>query len=199
MHQISFRFFQRGITPEREITRTRKKKHVSNIFPWGIHIWNFKTLACTVHKIWHASDFIQIFSKGHNSRKGDNSDKKKKHVSNIFPWGIHIWNFKTLACTVLEQTDAQPETNMPRQLLRSWGHNYANTVKCSSLPWRFYIIFKTWIYFPTGFFFVLIYYKLLTSTCVHNYYLTRKNIISIKISTLTRKFSNPAVINHVKV
>ena len=47
MHQISFGFFQRGITPEREITRTRKKR-VSTIFPWGIHIWNFKTLACTV-------------------------------------------------------------------------------------------------------------------------------------------------------
>ena len=44
---------------------------------WGIHIWNFKTLACTVHKIWHASDFVHIFSKGHNSRKGDNLDKKK--------------------------------------------------------------------------------------------------------------------------
>ena len=55
---------------------------------------------------------------------------RKKCVSNIFPWGIHIWNFKTLACTVLERTnahmegctDAQPETNMPRQFLRSWGH-----------------------------------------------------------------------------
>ena len=53
MHQISFWFFQRGITPEREITWTRKKRR-SAIFPWGIHIWNFKTLACTVHKIWHA-------------------------------------------------------------------------------------------------------------------------------------------------
>ena len=29
-------------------------------------------------KIWHASDCILIFSKGHNSRKGDNWDKKKK-------------------------------------------------------------------------------------------------------------------------
>ena len=37
---------------------------------------NFKTLACTIHKIWHASDFILSFSKVHNSRKGDNSDKK---------------------------------------------------------------------------------------------------------------------------
>ena len=31
------------------------------------------------------------------------------------PYLYIIWNFKTLACTVLdERTDAQPETNMPR-------------------------------------------------------------------------------------
>ena len=42
-----------------------------------------KTLACTVRKIWHASGFIQIFSKGHNSRKGDNSDKKQ-NVCQLF-------------------------------------------------------------------------------------------------------------------
>ena len=47
MPQISFWFFQRGITTEREITWTRKKC-VSAIFPWRIHVWNFKTLACTV-------------------------------------------------------------------------------------------------------------------------------------------------------
>ena len=45
-------------------------------------------------------DFIQIFSKGHNSKEGDNSDKKKKYGSAMVPWGIHTWNFKTLACTV---------------------------------------------------------------------------------------------------
>ena len=84
-----------------------------------------------------------FFSKGHNSWMGDNSSRKKKQkkkrVSAIFPWGIHIWNFKTLACTVhkiwnacIERTHArtdarthgQPETNIPRQLLRSWGHKY---------------------------------------------------------------------------
>ena len=57
MHQISFQFFQRGITPERAIARTRKK-HGSAIFPWGIHIWNFKALACLIHKIWHASKSV---------------------------------------------------------------------------------------------------------------------------------------------
>ena len=35
----------------------------------------------SAHEEWHASDFILIFSKGHNSRKGDNSVKKKKRVS----------------------------------------------------------------------------------------------------------------------
>ena len=55
--KISFWFFRRGITPEREITRTRKK-YGSAIFPWGIHIWNFKTIACTVHKIWYASKSV---------------------------------------------------------------------------------------------------------------------------------------------
>ena len=47
MHQISFGFFQRGITSEREKTRTRKK-HASAIFPWVILIWNFKILALMV-------------------------------------------------------------------------------------------------------------------------------------------------------
>ena len=36
-----------------------------------------------VRKMWHASDFIRNFSKEHNSRKGDNSDKKK-NVRQLF-------------------------------------------------------------------------------------------------------------------
>ena len=32
MHQISFSFFQRGITPERETTQTRKKKNLCQLF-----------------------------------------------------------------------------------------------------------------------------------------------------------------------
>ena len=99
----------KDITPEREITRTRKN-YGSAFLPWEIHIWNFKTLACTVNKIWHTSDFILIFFKGHNSRKGDNSDKKETtgqlfcHEKSIYeiskPWharliryGIHQISF----------------------------------------------------------------------------------------------------------
>ena len=37
-----------------------------------------------IYKIWHASDFICIFSKGHNYTKGDNSDKKKNMRQKFF-------------------------------------------------------------------------------------------------------------------
>ena len=66
---------------------TDKKKNTGQLFFQEESIYeikNFKTLACTIHKIWHASDFVWIFSKGHDSRKGDNSDKKKKNVRQIF-------------------------------------------------------------------------------------------------------------------
>ena len=77
-------FFSKGHNSRKGETWTKKKKYRSAIFPLGIHIWNFKTLACMVHMIWHASDFVQIFSKGHNSRKGDNSDKKKNMCQLFF-------------------------------------------------------------------------------------------------------------------
>ena len=51
--------------------------------------------------------------------------------------------------------------NNHEYILTGINMNDANTIKCSSLPWRFYIIFKFLnIVFPTGlFFFVLIYDK----------------------------------------
>ena len=81
-------FFKEALTPEREITRTRKKC-VSAIFQWGNHIWNFKTLACTFIR-------YDIYQK----------------VSWTDTW-MH----------------GQPQTNMPPQLLRSWGHNKKNMMK----------------------------------------------------------------------
>ena len=71
MHQISFWFNERGLTPEREINRTRKKG-VSAIF-----------LACTVRDEWTQAST-------HARRDA--------------------------------RTHGQPETNMPHQPLRSWGH-----------------------------------------------------------------------------
>ena len=47
MHQILFRFFQRGITPEREITWTRKKMCVK-YFSMRNPYMKFQILACTV-------------------------------------------------------------------------------------------------------------------------------------------------------
>ena len=67
-----------GITPEREIIRTRKKL-ASNIF----------------HE-----EFIYEMSKHEHARFFD------------------------------ERTHGQPETNMPRQLLQSWGHNETSFIMC---------------------------------------------------------------------
>ena len=77
--QDFIRIFSKGHKSRKE-DNSDKNKNTAAIFPRGIHIWNFKSQACTVHKIWHASDLVQIFSKAHNSRKGDNSDKKKTCV-----------------------------------------------------------------------------------------------------------------------
>ena len=90
----------------------------------------FQNLACSVHKIWHASDFILILSKEHNSRKGDNSvkkkKKKKKNVCQLFFQEESIYKISKHARFLTNgRTHGQPETNMPRQLLRSWGHNNA--------------------------------------------------------------------------
>ena len=80
------------------------KKFNQVIYSSSPNSWpSFKPLAQKFFEISCWQDFILNFSKGHNSRKGDNSDKKKKCVSAIFTWGIHIWNFKTLSCTVLDK------------------------------------------------------------------------------------------------
>ena len=150
---------------------------------------SFKPLAQIIFEISCWQDFILIFSKGHDSRKGENSDKTKIRVC-YFSWGIHIGNFKTLACTVrkigirfhsdffqkgitsereITQTRKKIQvsyfsmrnpymkfqnpsmhgaedmastksmtngqtTNMPCQLLRSWGHiKKAGYSKCSKI------------------------------------------------------------------
>ena len=90
----------------------------------------FQTLVCMVHKIWNASVSILIFSKGHNSRKGDNSDKKKKKCVGYISMRTPYMKFQNPGSWWMNGcTDVQPETNMPRQLLRSWGHNAFNVQK----------------------------------------------------------------------
>ena len=63
--------------------------------------------------------FHSDFSKGHNSRKGDNSDKKKRCI-NYFSMRNPYMKFKTLACTVhkiwhacFEQTHACKDNLKP--------------------------------------------------------------------------------------
>ena len=73
------------------------------------------------HKIWHASDFIQNFSKRRNSRKGDNSEIKKTTCVSFFSMRNPYARFLTKHARM----HAQPETNMLPQLL-SWGYN--NTI-----------------------------------------------------------------------
>ena len=50
-------FFQRAITQERGIILIRNK-YMSAILSWRIYIWNFKIIACRVHKLCYASKSV---------------------------------------------------------------------------------------------------------------------------------------------
>ena len=67
-----------------------------------VYLSSFKALALILFEIFCWQDCINIFSKDRNSEKGQNPVKKKKYLSAIFSWGIHIRNFKTVAFTVLK-------------------------------------------------------------------------------------------------
>ena len=73
-------------------------------------------------------DFQILFSKGHNSEKGNNSDMKKIWVNYFFMRNVHkkfqnpsIHRSKVHTQTDT-QTDRQAESNMPFQLFQSWVH-----------------------------------------------------------------------------
>ena len=86
---------QRAISPEnvnRICSRDNQVIYSSSFISWP----SSKTLAQTEISCWQ--DSILIVSKGHNSSKGENSDKKQIQVS-YFSWGIHVWNHLTLKCT----------------------------------------------------------------------------------------------------
>ena len=48
-----------------------------------------KALAQILFELSCTQDFQILFSKGHNTEKGNNSDMKKKYESTIFSLGIH--------------------------------------------------------------------------------------------------------------
>ena len=111
--------FQRGIAPEREITRTRKK-YGSAIFPWGIHIWNFKPLACMVHKIWHASKSV---TNGHTDWCTNNP--KPINPSNFFEVG-GIKNKKMINRSVCCSVMSVFKTSERKR--HFWSHVEAKTI-----------------------------------------------------------------------
>ena len=70
--------------------------------------------------------FSPFFPKRKTCHGQINGTRKKKNVSYIFLCEIHIHvrNFKTLACKVLEE-QMRCTTNMACQLLCSWGIKYS--------------------------------------------------------------------------
>ena len=81
--QSRHEIFSKGHNSKMEITD--KKKNTGQLFfPWGIHIWNFKTLSCMVHKIWHASDSISFFQRGITPEREIARTRKKTCVK-YFP------------------------------------------------------------------------------------------------------------------
>ena len=89
---------------------------------------SFKTLAQILFEISCWQDFIIIFSKRHNSRKGDNSDKKNIWVS-YFSMRNPYMKFQNPSMhgsywhASKSLMDAQPESNMPPQFLEVGGIN----------------------------------------------------------------------------
>ena len=72
--------FQRAITPEKYgefLLNLNQVIYSSSPISWP----SFKPLAHIRFERSCWQDFVQFFSKGHNSRKGDNLDKKKIRIS----------------------------------------------------------------------------------------------------------------------
>ena len=79
---------------------------------------SFEQLGPSLHQI-----SLRFYSKGNNTRKGDKYIRQEKKMCQIFLEEIHIWNFKTLACRVLdERTRCTTWNQYGHQLLWSWGH-----------------------------------------------------------------------------
>ena len=77
---------------------------VNQVFYSSLPVYSssFKALASIVFEIFCWQDRIYIFQRAITQERGHNPMKKKKYVSAIFSWGIHVRNFKTVACTVLK-------------------------------------------------------------------------------------------------
>ena len=88
---------------------------------------NMKALAQILIEISCTQDFQILFSKGHNSEKGHNSDMKKIQVKYFFMRNVHMKfrNPSIHRSKVNTGTDTQAKfgkSNMPFQLFQRWGH-----------------------------------------------------------------------------
>ena len=123
--------------------------HTSSSISWP----SFKLLGQILCELFCWQEFILVFSKEHNSRKGDNSDKKTNTGQPFVIKNQYIWNFETLACTVHkiwhasktvtngsmdEQTDARTTRNQYAPITSSklkdkqWSGTY--TIRSHILP-----------------------------------------------------------------
>ena len=89
---------------------------------------NMKALAQILFEISCTQDFQILFSKGHNSEKGQNSNMKKIRVNYFFmrytymKFQIPSMHHSEVNRNTDRQTDRQAESNIPFQLFQSWGH-----------------------------------------------------------------------------
>ena len=102
-----------------------------------ISILNMKALAQILFEISCTQDFQDFFSKGDDSERGHNSEKKKKTRVILFfmrnPYmkfqdtSIHRLNVKKKVVRTQGHTETrthgQAQSNMPYQLFQSSGHN----------------------------------------------------------------------------
>ena len=76
------------------------------MLPLYLHVnqksdYDMMNIACTLqNKLCYAHKSLTIFlQRGISQKKWHNLDQKKK-TGQLLSWGIHIWNFKNLACRV---------------------------------------------------------------------------------------------------
>ena len=96
---------------------------------------SMKALTQILFEITCKQDFQILFSKGHNSEKGHNSDMKRIRVNYFFmrntymKFQIPSMHHSEVNRRTDRQTDRQAESNMPFQLFQSWGHKKKKSMR----------------------------------------------------------------------
>ena len=120
-----------------------------------IRIPNIKTSSNSSNTLRYLANKISILFYYKGNKMGDSD--KKKYGSPIFSWGIHIWNFKTSTCMVLNlcyaqeswQTNKQTRTNEPmneRTSQKQYVPTFFKVGGIKNLAQRFHLsCLKVWI------------------------------------------------------